>query len=228
MKCLVVDDDKISRELICDYIADTEDLELLKECKSGIEASNFLTKNEVDLIFLDIEMPKMSGIELIRSLENRPQFILITSENKYAVEAFEVEATDYLVKPVEYTRFLKALNKVRQNNKPVHLESANIENLFIKVDSELISISTKDVLWIEALGDYVNLITTTKKYTILSTMKNIEEKLPLNQFVRVHRSYFVRTDRIKKISDDIILVENKLIPVSKSYKKELYSRLNML
>lgn len=228
MKCLVVDDDSISRELICECINETEDLILSGVCMSAIEAANFLSNNEVDLIFLDVEMPKMSGLDLLKSLYNRPQVILVTAKEKYAVEAFEYEVTDYIVKPVNHSRFIKAVQKVRGKNTPSKIESVNGGNIFIKVDSELINISTSEILWIEALGDYVNFITPEKKYVVLSTLKNIELKLPQNEFIRVHRSYLVRIDRIKKIAEDIILVENKMIPVSKSFKKELLDRLTTL
>lgn len=228
MRCIIVDDDKISRELVQDYVIDTESLELLGVFPSAIEANNFLSKNHVDLIFLDVEMPKMSGLELLKSLDEKPLIILITSKEKYAVEAFEHEVLDYLVKPVDYARFVKAYQKAKNKLKPMPLDNVTKESIFIKVDSELINLPFKEVLWIEALGDYINIITAQRKLVVLSTMKNIEEKLPPNEFVRVHRSYFVRLDRIKKISEDIILVENKLIPVSKSYKKELLQRLNML
>jgi DNA-binding LytR/AlgR family response regulator len=228
MRCIIVDDDKISRELINDYACDTEGIELLGVFPSAIEANNFLSKNHVDLIFLDVEMPKMTGLELLKSLDEKPLIILITSKEKYAVEAFEHEVIDYLVKPVDYSRFIKAFQKAKTRLKPVPLDKVTSESVFIKVDSELINLSFKDILWIEALGDYINIITPQRKMVVLSTMKNIEEKLPPYEFVRVHRSYFVRLDKIKKISEDIILVENKLIPVSKSYKKELLQRLNML
>jgi len=228
MRCIIVDDDKISRELIHDYITDTPELELLGEFPSAIEANNFLSKNHVDLIFLDVEMPKMSGIDLLKSLDEKPLIILTTSQDKYAVEAFEQEVSDYLVKPIDYSRFVKAVNKAKNTLRPRSVDSFSNDSIFIKVDSELINLPYREIMWIEALGDYVNIITPTKKHVVLSTMKNIEGKLPPKEFIRVHRSYFVRVDKIKKISEDIILVENKLIPVSKSYKKDLLERLNML
>jgi DNA-binding LytR/AlgR family response regulator len=228
MRCITVDDDAISRELLRDYINDTPELELLGEFASAIEANNFLSKNHVDLIFLDIEMPKMSGLDLLKSLDEKPLIILTTSKDKYAVEAFEQEVSDYLIKPIEYPRFLKAVNKAQNTLRPLAVESFTNDSIFIKVDSELINLPYREIMWIEALGDYVNIITPTKKHVVLSTMKNIEGKLPPKEFIRVHRSYFVRIDKIKKISEDIILVENKLIPVSKSYKKDLLERLNML
>ncbi len=228
MKCLVVDDDKISRELICECVNETQGLVLEGVCKSAIEASNYLSNKEVDLIFLDVEMPKMSGLELLKSLNNKPQVILVTAKEKYAVEAFEYEITDYLVKPVNYGRFIKAVDRARKQNKPSKIESINDGHIFIKTDSELVSVGTSEILWVEALGDYMAFITPTKKFIVLSTMKNIEDKLPSNEFIRVHRSYLVRIDKIKKISEDIILVENKMIPLSKLYKKDLLSRLTTL
>ncbi len=228
MKCLVVDDDKISRELMCECINETDDLELASVCKNAIEATNYLDKNEVDLIFLDIEMPKMSGIDFLKSITNRPQVIMVSAKEKYALQGFEFAVTDYLMKPVDHGRFLMAVKKAKANIAPSKLESINAGNIFIKVDSELIYINTKEILWVEALGDYVNFITALKKYVVLSTMKNIESKLSKAEFIRVHRSYLVRIDQIKKISEDILLVENKLIPVGKSYKKELLDRLNTL
>lgn len=228
MRCITVDDDAISRELLRDYINDTPELELLGEFSSAIEANNFLSKNHVDLIFLDVEMPKMTGLELLKSLDEKPLIILTTSKEKYAIEAFENEVLDYLVKPIEYSRFVKAVNKTKTALRPMPVDSFSNDSIFIKVDSELINLPYREIMWIEALGDYVNIITPTKKHVVLSTMKNIEGKLPPKEFIRVHRSYFVRIDKIKKISEDIILVENKLIPVSKSYKKDLLERLNML
>lgn len=228
MRCIIVDDDKISRELLRDYIADTPDLQMLGEFQSAIEANNFLSKNSVDMIFLDVEMPKMSGMDLLKSLDEKPLIVLTTAQEKYAVEAFELEVLDYLIKPIEYSRFIKAVNKAKSALRPSPVDSYSSDSIFIKVDSELINLPYKEIMWIEALGDYVNIITPTKKHVVLSTMKNIEGKLPQKEFIRVHRSYFVRVDKIKKISEDIILVENKLIPVSKSYKKDLLERLNML
>src|SRR6185436_17307920 len=123
MRCLIVDDDEISRELIAEHVRNTEELELIKICKSGIEASNFLAKNNVDVIFLDVEMPKMSGLELLKSLENKPNVVLITAKEKYAAEAFEYEVTDYLVKPVDYARFMKAVNKLKTKQRPSVIDS---------------------------------------------------------------------------------------------------------
>lgn len=228
MRCIIVDDDKISLALIQEYASDTDGLEIMGAFPSAIEANNFLSKNQVDLIFLDVEMPKMTGLDLLKSLDEKPLIVLISSKEKYAVEAFEHEVIDYLVKPVDYARFVKAYQKAKARLKPAPLDKVTGDSVFIKVDSELINLPFKEILWIEALGDYINIITAQRKLVVLSTMKNIEEKLPQSEFVRVHRSYFVRLGCIKKISEDIILVENKLIPISKSYKKELLQRLNML
>ena len=228
MNCLVVDDDKLSRELMIEYIHRTDGLELAKACENAIIASNFLKANTVDLIFLDIEMPKMTGIEFIRALAPMPPIILISAKEKYAIEAFEYEVLDYLVKPVGYDRFLKAVNKAMKTLQPQPLASVKNDTVFLKVDSELVGIKLEDILWIEAMGDYIAVITPQKKYVILSTMKEMEAKLTSKEFMRVHRSFIVRLDKIKKIAEDILLVMDKPIPISKPMKKELLDRLNLL
>ena len=228
MNCLVVDDDKLSRELMIEYIHRTDGLELAKACENAIIASNFLKANTVDLIFLDIEMPKMTGIEFIRALAPMPPIILISAKEKYALEAFEYEVLDYLVKPVAYDRFLKAVNKAMKTLQPQPLASVKNDTVFLKVDSELVGIKLEDILWIEAMGDYIAVITPQKKYVILSTMKEMEAKLTSKEFMRVHRSFIVRLDKIKKIAEDILLVMDKPIPISKPMKKELLDRLNLL
>lgn len=228
MNCLIVDDDKITREIISDYISQTEGLELARACENAIAASNFLKSNNVDLVFLDIEMPKMSGIELMKAQSPMPPVIFVSAKEKYAVEAFEYEVLDYLVKPISYDRFLKSVNKALKTLQPNPLASIKNDTVFIKVDSELIGIKLQDILWIEAMGDYIAIITPQKKYVILSTMKEIESKISATEFMRVYRSYIVRLDKIKKIVEDIILIDSKPIPISKPQKKELLERLNLL
>ncbi|HZG00283.1 MAG TPA: response regulator, partial [Chitinophagales bacterium] len=138
MRCITVDDDAISRELIREYITDTPELEMLGEFASAIEANNFLSKNHVDLIFLDVEMPKMTGLELLKSLDEKPLIILTTSKEKYAIEAFENEVLDYLIKPIDYARFIKAVNKAKNTLRPMPVDSFANDSIFIKVDSGLI------------------------------------------------------------------------------------------
>ena len=231
MRCIVVDDDDIQRELIAAYISEIEDLELVGSFEKPTKALKKLGEEEVDLLFLDVEMPTMSGLDLVATLKYNPQIILITSHEKYAVSAFDYDVTDFLVKPVEFPRFLKAVTKARERHKegkPVKGPAEGDYDMFVKDGTDLIKINTSEILFVNALSDYVKIVTPKKEFAILYTMKNLQEKLPGSRFMRVHRSYIVRLDKIEKIADHIIEIGKHLIPVSKSYRDELYVRLNLL
>ena len=173
-------------------------------------------------------MPEMSGIEFIREFKEKPQIILISSKKEYAAEAFDFNITDYIVKPAAYARFLKAAEKALEIEESIKVNDDNKKELYIKKDSRLIKIDCKDVLYIEALSDYVNIYTTTVRYTVLSTMKGIEAKLPLKEFARIHRSYIIRLDKIKAIEDGAVIINEQTIPISNSYKKDFINVLNIL
>jgi len=229
MNCLIVDDDELSRSVLEDLIQDTDGYSLVASCESGVEAFKLLKEEPVDLLFLDIEMPKMDGIELLKSLNPRPQVILITSHPEYAAESYEYDVTDFIQKPLSHGRFLTAISKAEKRFK---VEKANIssegDSIFIKADSRLVRINLKDILYIEALGNYMKIYTAEGRYTILSTMKEIAEKLSGNDFVRVHRSYIVRVDQIESIEDQYIKMGDKHISIGKAYKEDLSGRLNLL
>ncbi len=227
MKCLVVDDDALSREVIKDLVETTEGLELSGTCSDAIEAYNVLKNDQIDLVFLDVEMPKMSGLELIQSLEVLPQIVLITGHPEYALESYEYNVTDFLVKPVSVPRFLKAVEKARR----VLLgggDNARTGSIFIKTDSRLVQLSVENILYVEALGNYVIVYTDKGRHTVLSTMKDIEKKLSTADFIRVHRSYIVRVDKIDSIEDNFIQIRDKQISIGKVYKDQLLKRLNLL
>ena len=229
MNCVIVDDDELSRSVLEDFINDTDGFSLVASCESGVDAFKILQEEPVDLLFLDIEMPKMDGMELIKNLNPLPQVVFITSHPEYAAESYEYDVTDFIQKPLTHGRFLKAINKAEQRFK---VEKANIssegESIFIKADSRLVRINLKDICYIEALGNYMKIYTQEGRFTILSTMKEIAEKLSGNDFVRVHRSYLVRLDKIESIEDHYIKMGAKHISIGKAYKEELTSRLNML
>jgi len=230
MKCLVVDDDALSREIVEDLIKSDSELEHIHSCKDAMEAFHFLQENPIDLMFLDVEMPKMSGIDLIKNIKSLPQVILITSHTKYALESYEYDVTDFIAKPIQPARFLKAIEK---SKRLYHTEEAitagsTADTIFIKTDSKLIQVSRADILFIEALGNYVNVYTTTSRHTILSTMKDIEKKLTAPNFTRVHRSYIVRLDKIEVIEDNYIMINDKQINIGKVYKESLHRQLNLL
>ncbi len=229
MKCLVVDDDALSREIVEDLVKEAEGLELSASCSGAMEAFNYLNKNEVDVIFLDVEMPGMSGLELIRNIDVLPQVVLITSHTEYALESYEYNVTDFIAKPIQPARFLKAVEKVKKLHSMEEVPATNTSRtIFIKTDSRLVQVDTGHILYIEALGNYVNLYTSKGRYTILSTMKDIEKKLGLPDFIRVHRSFIVRVDKIEVIEDNYIVINEKQINIGKVYKEELANRLNLL
>ena len=232
MNCIIIDDDKLSRRVIEEFVNKTEGLHLLHSFSTAVEAVNkFKNDEEVHLIFLDIEMPEMSGIDFLNSLTNLPQVVIISSKEKYALEAFEYDVTDYILKPPAYSRFYKAVTKAMDRFNKSRIEGTSDE-IFIKKSSSLVRLKYADILWIEALENYVIFNTFSEKYTIHFTMKAIEKKLPPNRFTRVHRSYIVNTSKIDIIQDNSVLIKtengNKSIPIGKSYKEKLLGDINLM
>jgi DNA-binding LytR/AlgR family response regulator len=221
----------MSRKIIEEFIARTDQLNLVASYDNAMDAINsFNADSDIDVIFLDIEMPEMSGIDFLESLQNPPQIIIVSGKEKYALEAYNYDVTDYLLKPVVYSRFFKAINKanVRFKNKVDSRE----DEIFIKKNSALVRLKYDDILWVEALENYVIFSTFNEKFTIHFTMKAIEQKLPTNKFSRVHRSFIVNTSRITMIEDNVIIIKthdgNKSIPVGKSYKDKLLRDINLI
>ncbi|MCS7005470.1 MAG: LytTR family DNA-binding domain-containing protein [Cytophagales bacterium] len=230
MTCIIVDDDEISRDIVRQMVRKTEGLELIAECKDGIEAYNTLKRESVDMVFLDIDMPDMSGMELVSALNNPSvQYIIITGRRDQAIEAFDLNIADYIVKPAQYSRFIKAVNKVRDNLNKTILDTHNKEDIYVKSDGKIIRIKLKDILFVEALSDYVIIHTNTdKKHIVHSTMKAMEAKLSSNDFVRVHRSFIVNASKIDQIEDMNITIQKKTVPVGASYKNALMERLGII
>ncbi|MCY1636613.1 MULTISPECIES: LytTR family DNA-binding domain-containing protein [Marinifilum] len=233
MNCVVIDDDKLSRKVVESYIERTDFLTFGASYPSAIDAINNIKKNEpVDLIFLDIEMPEMSGMEFLNSLNTTPQIIIISSKEQYALEAFEYDVTDYLLKPISYSRFFKAANKAnkRYKNSEGFIQDKN--EIFIKSNSSLVRLNYDDILWIEALENYVVVNTYQEKYTIHFTMKAIEEKMPAARFSRIHRSYIVNLSKIEMIEDNSVIIDTdggpKSIPIGKSYRDKLMGDINLM
>jgi len=232
MNCIIIDDDKLSRKIIEEFIHKTEALKLQHSFSSAVEAINSLEKDEeIDLIFLDIEMPEMSGLDFLENLQNPPQIIIYSSKEKYALSAFEYEVTDYLLKPVSYARFFKAVNKAYNRYSRNRIDTKGNE-IFIKRNSSLVRLKYDDILWVEALENYVIFNTYNEKYTIHFTMKAIEQKLPTSKFTRVHRSFIVNTSSINVIEDNAIIIKvedgAKTIPIGKSYKEKLMGDINLM
>ena len=234
MNCIIIDDDNVSRLLIEKYVAKTESLELVGSFNNAINAINLLqaSDNDVDLIFLDIEMPEMTGVELLKSVDELPQVIVISAKEKYALEAIEYDITDYLLKPVAYARFFKAVEKAMKRYKIVSTEDET-DGVFIKNNSSsLVRLKYEEILWIEALENYVVINTFDNKYTIHFTMKAIVNKLPAKHFIRIHRSYIVNISKIESIEDNSINIKTKegikMIPIAKSYRESLMKNINIM
>lgn len=228
LRCIIVDDDELSRNVVEDLIAET-DLELIKSCPDAMEAFNILKEEKIDLIFLDVDMPKMSGIDLLKSLTELPQVILITAHAEFAAQSYEYDVTDFIVKPVSHSRFLKAVEKAKANLEKNEIQaSPNSKTIFVKADARLVQLPVDNILYIEALGNYVNIYTPGGRYTVLSTMKDIESKLTPPRFVRVHRSFIVRLEKIETIEDNFVNIGDKAIPIGKNYKDELMKKIHML
>jgi DNA-binding LytR/AlgR family response regulator len=229
INCIVIDDDQVSIKLINHFVANTEGLHFLSSFSNPIEAANFLRKEAatVDLIFLDVEMPEMSGIQLLEAFDNLPPVILITTKEKYAVKAFEHKVLHYLVKPFDYSKFLKAIERFYKN-----YESKNTQNfdyIFIKENGLLSKIGHNEIRFCEALGDYVKIHVSDKIHIVNSTMKNIEEKLKGNKkFLRLHRSYIINLDYLENLDADTAVVGGKMVPVGNKFKSELQARLNII
>lgn len=227
MDCLIVDDDILARKVLKRFIEQTDFLTSSKECGSAIEANKYLMNNSTDLLFLDVEMPGMTGLELISILRDKPQIILVSSKKEYAVDAFDNDAIDYLVKPVTYARFLKACQKAyqlqeEQKLKPNGGKPKELQYIFLKVDASWLKLQLSDVLYVQALADYVCIYARNsndiKRYVIHSTMKAVEKKLIGENFVRVHRSYIVNIHNVSSFSSDTLFIADTQVPVGVTYK----------
>ncbi|MHC1705241.1 MAG: LytR/AlgR family response regulator transcription factor [Tenuifilaceae bacterium] len=233
MNCIIIDDDEMSRRVVEEYINRTDFLDLTFSFTGAVEAINYLKQGEnIHLIFLDIEMPEMSGIEFMNALIHTPQVIIISSKEKYALQAFDYSVTDYLLKPITYARFFKAASKAYELfNKSRSVVDADKE-IFIKKNSSLVRIKYNDILWVEALENYVVINTINDKFTIHFTMKSIENQLPLVRFKRVHRSFIVNVSRISSIEDNSVIIKltegKKIIPIGKSYRDKLLREINLM
>ncbi|RPD38172.1 LytR/AlgR family response regulator transcription factor [Chitinophaga barathri] len=220
LRCLVVDDEPLARKGLKEYIADVSFLDLAGECDSAIKAVDFLHKEQVDILFLDIQMPRMTGLELLRTLPQHPLVILTTAYADYAVESFELDVFDYLLKPVSFERFLKAVNKAK-----TLLKKETAEYFFIKCDNKLEKIALAEVLYTEALQNYVAIHTPTRKYITYLTFNGVEEYLPGERFLKVHKSFIVALDKIESIEGNELIIGGHHIPISRNLKDEVMEKI---
>jgi DNA-binding LytR/AlgR family response regulator len=226
--CLAVDDEPPALEVLKKYIASVHSLELAGSCVDAVEALNILQKQSVDLLFLDIQMPQILGTDFIRTLRNPPKVIFTTAFRKYAVEGFELDAVDYLLKPISFDRFLKAVNKVMQTSLKdvtVEIESNGKINDTVHInfrsDRKMIKVALNDILYIESIKDYIKVITTTGTVITKQSISSVEEMLPKEKFVRIHRSYIVSVNKIESYNHELVWIAKQELPISRMYRHEV-------
>ncbi|MDD2612239.1 MAG: LytTR family DNA-binding domain-containing protein [Bacteroidales bacterium] len=231
IKCIAVDDEPLALELMESYISQVPGLELMETFSDAISAWGFLQKNPVDLVFLDIQMPDITGIQLAKSMNHRqPMIIFTTAYSKYAVDGFSVDAVDYLLKPFDFNRFLEAINKAKNYKtlSDVTVNPSDDAAIFVKSDYQNLRISTREILFIEGFDDYIRIhLDSGKSIFTLMSLKCILEKLPERDFLRVHRSYIVPVRKIQRIYNQHIQLVDKEIPIGKSYIDSVKKALNL-
>lgn len=224
---LIVDDEFLACKLLQDYVQKIESLNLVGSCTESIKAIEILRNEKVDILLLDIQMPDITGLELLKTIENQPAVILTTAYSEYAVDAFELGVVDYLLKPFDFPRFLQAINKaVDTRLKEIPVTTTSNDYLMVKADYKLYKINFSELIFIEGQHEYVTFHTKTKRITALYSLKNLEDTLPKDKFVRVHKSYIVSFDFIEDIDKTTITVDGNKISIGASYRDELIERLN--
>jgi len=233
MNCIIVDDDQMTCKILEGYVSKSSSLSLLGTFSDSVEARNILTKRkDIDLVILDIQMPELNGFDFIGSLDNPPNIIIVSSAEEYALKAFDFNVVDYLLKPVSYGRFLKAIDKTARYFSRKDASNTVDEEIFLKKGSSLVKLKLGDIIFIEALENYVTLNTNNDKFTIHFTMKAIESQLPSSVFIRVHRSYIINKSMIQTIRENSLDLNIggtlKNIPVGKSFRDSLLNDINVM
>jgi two-component system, LytTR family, response regulator len=237
MKCVIIDDEPLAVDLLKEFVSKIDALELVNTFTNAIDAISIINQSNIDLIFLDIEMPHFSGIDFINAIEKKPLIIFTTAYSDYAVEGFNLGAVDYLVKPIPFHRFLKAVVRAQQifapqnlpqNNPVVAVPEIEPDFMFVRAEYENVKLNFSDILFIEGLKDYVKIYTTDNKYilTLLSLIK-LENLLSTKGFARIHRSYIINIKHVKSIQKNKVIIADKRIPISESYKTSFFEKINL-
>lgn len=224
INCIIIEDEPLAVKKLENYIDKLPTLNLLETFNSAVSALGFIKANSIDLIFLDIEMKELTGIQLLESINTKSKVIITTAYEKYAIKGFDLQVCDYLLKPITFERFVKACDKVAQDL----IQQVNKEHckIFIKTEYRLEGINTSEILYIEGMGDYRRIVMLQKKIMTLQTFKELTDLLPMDRFCRVHNSFIVSLEKIEKIERNRITISHKLIPISDSYGKEFYNMIN--
>lgn len=231
IKCVIIDDEPLARKGLKEYIADTEFLENAGEFDNPLRATEILSSGNVQLLFLDIQMPKITGLDFFKTLQMPPPVIFTTAFPQYALEGFDLDALDYLVKPISLDRFLKAALRakeyyeIREQNINRSVENRQVDHFFIKADNKLVKIFFENILFIEALQNYVVIHTTGKKYITYLTFKSVEDYLPASQFIKTHKSYIISAGKINGIEGNEIILAEHRIPISRNLKDEVMEKI---
>jgi len=229
MNCIIIEDEIPAQIILKNYIAKIPNLELVDTFKAAIEANSFLNSNTVDIVFLDINLPDISGIDFIKTIKNPPAIIMTTAYPDYAVSSFELETiVDYLVKPFSFDRFLRAINKVKARSiQDLNALEDDADILFLNVDKTHHKIILNDILYLESDRNYVTIVTKTQKLSYIDSLKNWRSKLPINTFVQVHKSYIINSKYVDKITGNELYVQGNRIPIGRTYKQELLAQLKI-
>lgn len=240
LKCIAVDDEPLALDIIADYVAKVPFLELVKRTESAIEAMQLVQEGNIDLVFLDIQMPELTGIQFLKIAGNKASYILTTAYSQYALESYDLNVSDYLLKPIAFDRFYKAVEKVRNQHQkqestpavvpvpePVVAAAAPIQDfIFVKTEHKIQKIELDDILYIEGLKDYISIFTKTERVITLQNMKKMEETLPKGEFIRVHKSYIIAVDKIESIERSRIAIAGKTIPVGDTYRDAFFKLID--
>jgi DNA-binding LytR/AlgR family response regulator len=227
-KCIIVEDEPLAQNVLRKYIGEHPTLELIAVCNDALEAQPILTRENIDLVFLDINLPKLSGINFIKTLVRPPLIIFTTAYPEFAVEGFELNAVDYLLKPFSFERFLKAVNKAieKLNTANQHSDGNRPGFIFLKADKKIHKVDLDSIHFIEAIGDYMKVVTDTGQLIINETMKKLQEELPVRSFIRVHKSFIISRNKIKFIEGNYVQVEDKSIPIGATYKNDVLASID--
>jgi len=225
-KCIIVDDEPAAHYVLANYIKQDPRLELVYEGYNGVEAMAYLQNNTVELMFLDIDMPEITGIEMLKKLDSPPRTILTTAYSEYALESYDYGVLDYLLKPIFYPRFVKAINRFFEIGAPLAVADEAIkETINVKVDSDTIPIEVNSILYAQSYGNYVKIFTTKRNYLATITTNDFEKCLPPSLFMRAHKSYIIALNKIDEINKDHVVIKRNLIPIGITYRRELADKL---
>ncbi|WP_452601145.1 LytR/AlgR family response regulator transcription factor [Pontimicrobium sp. MEBiC06410] len=230
MTCIIIEDEIPAQNILKNYLSKLPSMELKGVFKAAIEANTFLNTDTVDVVFLDINLPDITGIDFIKTIKNPPAIIMTTAYPDYAVSSFELDTiVDYLVKPFSFDRFLKGINKAKERIvKPENTSTAKKEMIFLNVDKTLHKIVLQDILYLESDRNYITVVTKTQKLSYIDSLKNWKEKLPEHEFIQIHKSYIINSKCVDKIAGNELYINTNRLPIGRTYKQELLQRLQIV